>query len=77
MPSLLRLAGEAVPSRVAVAELSDSVATALESAEAAGYRVDAMLGAGAAKVETKIVEKLKKPAPQAKPRRKRALKRKK
>ena len=77
MPSLLRLAGEALPSRVAVAELSDSVATALKSAEAAGYRVDAMLGAGAAKVETKIVEKLKKPAPQAKPRRKRALKRKK
>ena len=46
MPSLLRLAGEAAPSRVAVAELSETVAAALASAEAAGYRIDVMLGTG-------------------------------
>jgi len=84
MPSLLRLASEAAPSRVAVAELSESVAAALASAEAAGYRVDVMIGvpdASEAKVDvqvgTKVVGKLQKPAPQTKPRRKRALKRKK
>jgi len=44
MPSLLRLAGEAAPSRVAVEELSKTVEEALATAEAAGYRVDALLG---------------------------------
>jgi glycosidase len=77
MPSLLQLAGETAPSRVAVAELSETVAAALASAEAASYRVDLLAGASDAKVETKIEEKLGKPARQAKPRRKRALKRKK
>jgi hypothetical protein len=44
MPALLRLAGEAAPSRAAVEALSYTVATALNSAEAAGYRIDTLLG---------------------------------
>ena len=44
MPSLLRLAGEAAPSRAAVKELSKTVDAALASAEAADYRIDALLG---------------------------------
>ncbi|MGA2673261.1 MAG: alpha-amylase family glycosyl hydrolase [Terracidiphilus sp.] len=44
MPSLLRLAGEAAPSRAAVEEMSRTVEEALETAEAAGYRIDALLG---------------------------------
>jgi len=43
MPSLLRLAGEAAPRRAEVARMSDTVAEALAAAEAAGYRVDALL----------------------------------
>ncbi|MGO8758482.1 MAG: alpha-amylase family glycosyl hydrolase [Terracidiphilus sp.] len=50
MPSLLRLAGESAPRRAAVHELSDTVAAALASAEAAGYRVDVLLKAGGAPV---------------------------
>jgi len=44
MPSLLRLAGEVAPSRIAVEEMSKTVQEALRSAEAAGYRIDALLG---------------------------------
>jgi len=44
MPSLLRLARETSPSRAAVEELSRTVAAALKSAEAAGYRIDVLLG---------------------------------
>jgi hypothetical protein len=44
MPALLRLAGEATPSRAAVEELSRTVATALHSAGAAGYRINTLLG---------------------------------
>ncbi len=44
MPSLLRLAGEPSPSPAAVEELSTTVAEALATAEAAGYRIDALLG---------------------------------
>jgi glycosidase len=40
LPALLRLAGEAAPSRAGVEELCKTVATALDLAEAAGYRVD-------------------------------------
>jgi len=43
MPSLLSLAGEANPSRGAIAELSKTVSEALETAEAAGYRMDEIL----------------------------------
>ena len=44
MPSLLRLAGEATPSRDAIAELSQTVNEALATAEASGYRIDTLLG---------------------------------
>ena len=45
MPSLLRLAGEPVLDRAAIAETGKTVHEALETAEAAGYRIDALLGA--------------------------------
>jgi glycosidase len=48
MPSLLRLAGEATPSRAAVEELSRTVEEALATAEAANYRIDELLGSAAA-----------------------------
>jgi hypothetical protein len=44
MPSLLRLAGETAPSRAVVEQMSKTVKEALETAEAAGYRIDALLG---------------------------------
>ena len=47
MPSLLRLAGEPAPSRADVEELSKTVAEALTTSEAAGYRIDALLGSAA------------------------------
>jgi hypothetical protein len=43
MPSLLSLAGEANPSREAIAELSKTVTEALETAEGSGYRIDEIL----------------------------------
>jgi hypothetical protein len=51
MPSLLKLAGEAAPKRAAVEALSKTVAEALATAEAEGYRVDALLGVGAEAAE--------------------------
>jgi hypothetical protein len=44
MPAILQLAGEAAPSRAAAEELSRTVATALNSAEAADYRINTLLG---------------------------------
>ena len=44
MPSLLRIAGETAPSRLAVEEMSRTVEEALATAEAAGYRIDALSG---------------------------------
>ena len=44
MPSLLRLAGESAPSRAAVETMSRTIKDALATAEAAGYRVDLLLG---------------------------------
>jgi hypothetical protein len=44
MPSLLRIAGETAPSRTAVEETSRTVEEALATAEAAGYRIDALSG---------------------------------
>jgi glycosidase len=44
MPSLLRLAGEASPDRSVIEELNNRVDEALKTAEAAGYRIDALLG---------------------------------
>jgi len=43
MPSLLRLAKEAAPSRAAVEEMSRKIEEALATAEAASYRVDPLL----------------------------------
>jgi hypothetical protein len=67
MPSLLRLAGEPSPSRAAVAEMSKTVEEALATAEAAGYRVDLLLGVpGPAPSEpTAVVEEP--PSPKEKP----------
>jgi glycosidase len=48
MPSLLRLAGEKAPSRAAMVEMSRTVEEALETAEAAGYRIDVLQGAAKA-----------------------------
>ena len=70
MPSLLRLASESAPSRAAVEELSKTVAAALASAEAAGYRIDALFGAS----EAEFAEETPKPVPKAKQRMKRARK---
>jgi len=44
MPSLLRLAGEAAPDRATVETISCTIKDALATAEAAGYRVDLLLG---------------------------------
>jgi hypothetical protein len=44
IPALLRLAGETAPSRAAVEQISKTVEEALTTAEAAGYRIDALLG---------------------------------
>jgi len=43
MPSLLRLALESAPSRAAVDAMSRAVSDALAAAEAAGYRIDALV----------------------------------
>ncbi|MGA3069995.1 MAG: alpha-amylase family glycosyl hydrolase [Terracidiphilus sp.] len=43
MPSLLSLAGQTAPSRDAVEEVSRTIEEALATAEAAGYRIDALL----------------------------------
>jgi glycosidase len=47
MPSLLRLAGEPAPWRAAAETMSRTIEDALETAEAAGYRVDLLLGLAA------------------------------
>ena len=44
LPSLLRVAGETTPSRAVVALITKAIGEALAEAEAAGYRVDAMVG---------------------------------
>ena len=51
MPSLLRIAGEAVVDRAALAEMGKTIAEALETAEKAGYRIDALLGSAQADQE--------------------------
>jgi hypothetical protein len=48
MPSLLRLAGEALPNPAAVAAMSQAIENSLTTAEAAGYRVDLLSGASIA-----------------------------
>ena len=44
MPSLLRLAGDTVLNRAAIAQMNEIVSEALATAEAADYRIDALLG---------------------------------
>jgi len=44
MPSLLRMAGEPALDRAAAEKMSKTVEEALATAEAAGYRIDALLG---------------------------------
>jgi hypothetical protein len=61
MPSLLRLAGEAAPSRAAVETVSKTIEEALAEAEAAGYRVDLLAGLPAAEADSEET------APEAKP----------
>jgi glycosidase len=57
MPSLLRIAGEAQVDRAALAEMEKKIAEALDSAETAGYRIDALLGSSEAEeVEDKVEE---------------------
>jgi hypothetical protein len=50
MPSLLRLAGETIPSRDEVKALSKTVEEALASAESVNYRIDELLGSAIAPV---------------------------
>jgi hypothetical protein len=44
LPSLLRLAAETVPCRTVVEQMSKGIKEALAAAEAAGYRIDALVG---------------------------------
>ena len=67
MPALLRLAGEPAPSRAAVAELSETVANALHSAEAAEYRINTLLGPLAASETGESDKTVESPAPESEP----------
>jgi hypothetical protein len=48
MPSLIQVAGQTTPNRAAIEEMSKTIEEALATAEAAGYRIDALLGPEAA-----------------------------
>jgi glycosidase len=61
MPSLLRLAGEPALNRAAIAAMSKTVTEALETAEAAHYRIDALLG------QTVVEPEELEPAPESEP----------
>jgi hypothetical protein len=63
----LRLAGEPAPNRAAVEELSETVANALNSAEAAGYRINTLLGPLAAPESGESGEVGEPPAPEPEP----------
>jgi hypothetical protein len=67
MPALLCFAGEPAPSSAAVKELSKTVANALASAEAAGYRVDTLLGPLATSKTGESDERDESPAPESEP----------
>jgi hypothetical protein len=76
MPSLLRLAGEPTPNRATVEELSRTVAEALATAEAAGYRIDKVLGeavpadepeAPEAEEGKELIEQIASPAEETRP----------
>jgi glycosidase len=67
MPALLRLAGEAAPSRAAVEDLSKTVANALHSAEAADYRINTLLGPLAVANGGETADTAESPAPESGP----------
>jgi hypothetical protein len=56
MPSLLRLASEPAPDRAAIEAMGRTVEEALASAEAAGYRIDALLGTSPVAVNESEIE---------------------
>jgi hypothetical protein len=56
MPSLLRLASEPAPDRAAIEAMGRTVEEALASAEAAGYRIDALLGTSPVAVDESEIE---------------------
>ena len=76
LPSLLNLAGEDAPSRDAVKELSNTVKAALASAEAAGYRIDSLVGALLSPAVAAITDDSPAPEPEPEPAKKSARKRK-
>ena len=65
MPALLRLAGEPTLDRAAIAEMGHFVDEALASAEAAGYRIDALLGPAAEAPAGDVAEPEVEPQPAA------------
>ena len=65
MPALLRLAGEPTLDRAAIAEMGRFVDEALASAEAAGYRIDALLGPAAEAPAGDVAEPEVEPQPAA------------
>ncbi len=56
LPSMLHLAGQAAPARDEIEQLNRTVAEALETAEAAGYRMDVLLASTAPDTEDDAVE---------------------
>ncbi len=76
MPSLLNLAGEDARSRDAVKELSNTVKAALASAEAAGYRIDSLVGALLSPAAAANTDDSPAPEPEPEPAKKPARKRK-
>jgi hypothetical protein len=63
LPALSKLAGQAIPDRRAIAELSSAIKEALEAAASADYRLDALL-----EPEKLESEKPESPKPEAKAR---------
>jgi hypothetical protein len=53
LPALIELAGEAVPDRSAIAELSKTIKEALEAAASAGYSLDSFLESGKPEATTR------------------------
>jgi hypothetical protein len=68
MPSLLRLAGEALPSPMAVAAVSRAIEDSLATAEAAGYRVDRLSGAPVAEAASDAADSASEPVAESAPK---------
>ena len=62
MPSLLPAAGEAVPNRMAMEQMSRTLEEALATAEAVDYRIDALLGSAGMAEESEEPEQKAAPA---------------